>query len=174
MIQNLLAQYISDGLSQREIAKKEKCSQSTVKYYLKKYELKTLKSTKKIGVCTCCGETINEGNASNRGYNKKCFTVCKKCHYKRRIKRYQDNKRKAIEYKGGKCIHCGYNKCDASLDFHHRNPEEKDPQWKHMRSWSISKIKVELDKCDLVCSNCHGEIHWGRSEPGSRNNGIVE
>lgn len=32
----------------------------------------------------------------------------------------------AIDYKGGKCSVCGYNKCRAALEFHHTNPNEKD------------------------------------------------
>ena len=66
---------------------------------------------------------------------------------------------------GGKCQECGYNKNIAVLEFHHINPDEKD--------FSISdrnikldweKIKKELDKCVLVCSNCHREIHAGYLE----------
>ena len=67
-------------------------------------------------------------------------------------------KRKLIEYKGGKCEKCGYDKCNRALDFHHRNPSKKD--------FSISatgrgfeRMKKEVDKCSLVCSNCHREIH---------------
>jgi hypothetical protein len=73
--------------------------------------------------------------------------------YRRRIKI------RAIEYKDGKCVKCGYNKCTASMEFHHRNPTEKDFQIGSGRSIGWDKIKEELDKCDLVCSNCHHEIH---------------
>jgi hypothetical protein len=68
-------------------------------------------------------------------------------------------KEKAIEYLGGKCIDCGYNKCIQALEFDHRNPEEKEfsISGKHCLSWD--KIKNELDKCDLRCANCHRERH---------------
>ena len=67
-------------------------------------------------------------------------------------------KQKAIEYKGGKCIICGYNKCATSMVFHHRNPEEKEFAIGHkLAKWET--VKTELDKCDLLCLNCHGEIH---------------
>ena len=66
----------------------------------------------------------------------------------------------AIEYLGGKCYICGYNKCNSALEFHHRDREKKDfgianSGW----SKSFDKIKPELDKCDLLCANCHREVH---------------
>lgn len=73
--------------------------------------------------------------------------------------RYLLLKIKAIEYKGGKCIKCGYDKCYAAFDFHHRNPLEKEFSWHFMRRKSWDTIKTELDKCDLLCANCHRETH---------------
>jgi 5-methylcytosine-specific restriction endonuclease McrA len=66
----------------------------------------------------------------------------------------------AMEYKGGKCIRCGYCKEIAALEFHHIDPKGKDfglSQRGLTRSWE--KIKDELDKCVLLCANCHREIH---------------
>lgn len=68
----------------------------------------------------------------------------------------------AIEYKGGKCKCCGYNKCISALEFHHLDPSVKEfniGQKGYTRSWD--KNKKELDKCILVCANCHREIHHG-------------
>lgn len=67
-------------------------------------------------------------------------------------------KDKLIEYKGGKCVICGYNKCSRSMDFHHLDPNEKNFGISGSTK-SISKLKKEVDKCILVCKNCHGEIH---------------
>lgn len=66
----------------------------------------------------------------------------------------------AVEYKGGKCEKCGYNRCIGALEFHHIDPTQKDfaiSTTGSTRAWS--KIQTELDKCILVCSNCHREIH---------------
>ncbi len=66
----------------------------------------------------------------------------------------------AIKYKGGKCTICGYDKYVGSLSLHHRNPKEKDFGLSVRgltRSWT--KIQTELDKCTLLCLNCHMEIH---------------
>lgn len=71
-------------------------------------------------------------------------------------------KQMAIDYKGGKCQVCGYNKCTGALEFHHPDPNKKDfgmsdGGW--TRAWE--KIKTEIEKCMLVCANCHREIHAG-------------
>jgi hypothetical protein len=85
---------------------------------------------------------------------------CKKCNTEAVVLRRQKIKLKAVEYKNGKCEICGYNKCVNAFEFHHRNPEEKDfaiGQRGHSRSWE--KVKKEIDKCMLLCANCHREIH---------------
>lgn len=67
---------------------------------------------------------------------------------------------KAVEYLGGCCELCGYSKCLDALEFHHRDPSEKDfsiSSRGHSRSWE--RVKKELNKCSLVCANCHREIH---------------
>ena len=99
----------------------------------------------------CKKHGLTEYNNSNK---------CKKCNVinvqRRRIK----IKKLAIEYKGGKCEKCGYDKCDAALDFHHIDSNQKEfgiGNKGYTRSWE--RIKIELDKCILVCANCHREIH---------------
>lgn len=69
-------------------------------------------------------------------------------------------KTKAIEYKGGKCIVCGYNKSIRALQFHHLDPTQKDFGISGTTK-SFEKLKPELDKCVLLCANCHGEVHEG-------------
>ena len=68
-------------------------------------------------------------------------------------------KRELVEYKGGRCIKCGYNKCVTAMEFHHMNHKEKDFTISG-KSWSFERLKIEVDKCILVCSNCHKEIHY--------------
>lgn len=66
----------------------------------------------------------------------------------------------AIAYKGGRCQCCNYNRYVGALEFHHLNPDEKDfgiASKGYTRSWE--RNKEELDKCVLVCANCHREIH---------------
>jgi hypothetical protein len=69
-------------------------------------------------------------------------------------------KQRLVDYKGGKCQICGYNRCINALEFHHVNPEEKDFTISGGTK-SFDTLKPEIDKCILVCSNCHREIHAG-------------
>ena len=85
---------------------------------------------------------------------------CKQCAADAVIKRRKKLKIKSVEYRGGECEICGYNKCVEALHFHHLDPDKKDfgvSAKGFTRSWE--KIQNELDKCLLVCSNCHSEIH---------------
>jgi 5-methylcytosine-specific restriction endonuclease McrA len=78
--------------------------------------------------------------------------------YKRRKKIRQ----MAAEYKGGRCQICGYNRCLEAMEFHHLNNSEKDFGISHKgysRGWK--KVKAELDKCVMLCANCHREVHAG-------------
>jgi hypothetical protein len=77
----------------------------------------------------------------------------------RRRKRLRDMAR---EYKGGKCALCDYRRCQRALSFHHIDPKKKDFGLSSRgltRSWD--KIKEEIDKCVLLCANCHMEVHDG-------------
>jgi len=83
---------------------------------------------------------------------------------KRRVTSVQKRRYKlkelSVEYKGGKCETCGYHKCIKALEFHHLDPNEKDfaiSKVGYSLGWE--KVKLELDKCIMVCANCHREIH---------------
>lgn len=80
----------------------------------------------------------------------------------RRRKKVQiENKKKMVAYLGGKCMICGYDKNLAALTFHHRDPTEKEFAVAAIQDHNWSKVKRELDKCDLLCFNCHMELHGG-------------
>tara|TARA_R110000824_G_scaffold20545_18_gene77456 strand:+ start:291 stop:680 length:390 start_codon:yes stop_codon:yes gene_type:complete len=87
---------------------------------------------------------------------------CKKCNVERISKHRRQRKAELVEYAGGKCVCCGYNESDAALQFHHKNPKEKDFGVAAKGCcMSLEKAKKEVDKCALVCANCHAEIHAG-------------
>jgi len=89
---------------------------------------------------------------------KYCSRSCKSSHYST-ISR-TELKKKAVEYKGGRCERCGYNKCIRALEFHHVDPTLKDPTVMRYHSTKWEKVKVEIDKCILLCANCHREEHY--------------
>jgi len=68
-------------------------------------------------------------------------------------------KQKMINYKGGKCKKCGYDKCKNALCFHHVNDKEKEISLSLTAILSWTKIQKELDKCEILCANCHMEVH---------------
>lgn len=81
--------------------------------------------------------------------------------FSRRVKAWRHRtKLRAIDYKGGCCVNCKYNKCPAALQFHHMDPTQKDFSISKSgisRAWE--RIQAELDKCILLCANCHAEEH---------------
>lgn len=88
------------------------------------------------------GHTKDRCNSCNAAYNKNAKRL------------------RALEYLGGKCTSCGYNKCISALSFHHKNPELKSftISGNYTRKWE--SLKEELDKCILLCLNCHAELHF--------------
>ena len=94
-------------------------------------------------------------------------TMCKKCFgiytYSYRKKKVKELKIKAVNYLGGKCSRCGYDKCLKALDFHHKEGKRKKTISQmiyktHPYRWEV--IKKELNKCELLCANCHRELHY--------------
>lgn len=101
------------------------------------------------------------------GYCKICFNIE---NDKRRIAL----KNKAIIYKGSKCIRCNLTFPETPqfiFDFHHRDPSTKNINWTGIRKHGWKKIKEEIDKCDLVCANCHRYIEYS-DDPRFKNGEI--
>lgn len=74
-------------------------------------------------------------------------------------------KEELVKYKGGKCEICGYDKCLGALDFHHLDPSQKDFTISNSNIYkNLDKLKEEVDKCILVCANCHREIHYNYTQ----------
>ena len=100
------------------------------------------------------------GDTEFARYEKQKRWRCLKCQTEATQKRRDKLKEESVKYKGGKCERCGYNKCIDALEFHHLNPEEKEfgiSAKGYTRSWE--KVKEELDKCIMLCANCHREEH---------------
>ena len=106
-------------------------------------------------------------NTELTGLQKKfCSKECKgKAHqynsYLAQQERGLSRKISFVKKLGGQCSVCGYKKNVSALDFHHVDPSTKKFQL-DLRVLSNNKLSVleeELNKCILVCSNCHREIH---------------
>lgn len=102
------------------------------------------KSATRIYCYNCSGESTRSNNSTRK-------------HQKTILRR--NMKLQAIKLLGGKCCICGYNKCIDALEFHHKNPNQKDFKLGSGNTISWKECKQEALKCILVCSNCHKEIH---------------
>ena len=116
--------------------------------------------TKKCSVCQL--EKPTEFFYSRSSRNNKPYDRCKKCFNNYVSDRWITKKIKSIIYKGSKCLDCGVsypNEPYVIFDFHHRDPSQKDVDWSKLKLRTEEKILKELDKCDLLCSNCHRKRH---------------
>lgn len=117
---------------------------------------------KRTKTCKICNilirseKTFCSYNCYSKGRSKR--KAIKPVGYER-LKNFRTRlKQQSVDYKGGKCSLCGYNKCIKALEFHHTDPNQKDFVISGI-SKAFESIKYELDKCILVCANCHREIH---------------
>ena len=63
---------------------------------------------------------------------------------------------------GGACAVCGYDRYAGALEFHHVDPSTKSFGLSTRGvTRSIETLRAELDKCVLLCSNCHAEVEGG-------------
>ena len=109
--------------------------------------------------CSKCNIEKNEQDFYKKGNSGRRNSFCKKCFNRYCSDRWIQKKLEAIEYLGGCCSCCGYKKYYGALEFHHKDPSIKEFQWDRARKLKKESIKKELDKCILLCANCHREIH---------------
>jgi predicted HNH restriction endonuclease len=120
-----------------------------------------------IKKCKQCGlEATNEEELRAFTLNKGCTYGrehrCRKCANKNKVDRARNNKVEAIIDKGGRCSNCNmfYNgKNGAAFQFHHLDKNTKESDIARLIGRSYKKLKEELEKCILVCANCHSIIH---------------
>lgn len=102
---------------------------------------------------------------------KKCELLCNNCHYEyhysnNKNNKYTNNKKLFLQYKGiCECERCGYNKNNAALDFHHNDSTKKDfilsdikISFNNLKELT-QKIENEINKCEIICKNCHSIEH---------------
>lgn len=122
------------------------------------FELDELPKTKICNICNAELDLVNFGVYKLRT-KYKIFSYCKTCDSQRVKKAALKLKLKAVTYKGGECSFCGYKKSLRALEFHHLVSEEKEINISRFRQKDWEALKKELDKCILLCSNCHREEH---------------
>ena len=119
--------------------------------------------------CEICGQQFD---ILDRGWTRKFCYECSPhedenmTHSQAVTIKRQAIKKMLIAYAGGKCQKCGYDKCSRALEFHHLDPNEKDFGISKTLTKNIQALKTEVDKCILLCSNCHAEEHQRLYEIG--------
>lgn len=167
---SILETLLKQGLSTNQIGKELNKTGAGVRYVMKKHnlssdfeprnkELTPIIDNKKK--CSKCQQIVDIEKYSLRS-NGNLQSACNDCN---NIRRYAIIKANLITLKdefGGKCIRCGYNNSYCALDFHHLNPEDKSFSLSSPNSLNIDKLRLEANKCILLCANCHREEHYNK------------
>lgn len=113
-------------------------------------------------VCTKCKLKKQDNQFYTQKDRKSGASMCKECFNKYCVQRWINRKIKAINYLGNICEDCENQypiQPYVIFEFHHLNPKEKDYDWNKLRLKSWKSITQEIDKCVLLCSNCHKIRH---------------
>lgn len=110
--------------------------------------------------CTTCEKELQ---GRQRKY---CSRKCHNSNGNKNHQNYTNQQRRGLEKKikavmrfGGKCMKCGYDKNLSALHFHHIAGKDFQIDLRRFSNTSDKVIEQELSKCELVCGNCHAEIH---------------
>ena len=110
--------------------------------------------------CPRCQAKKSVDDFYRRRNNNEPSSYCKKCTNDEVTERMTRFKQQCVNYKGGKCKYCGYQRYLGGLEFHHLEPEHKDFNISNAKLTTFNeRVKIELDKCRLLCSICHREEH---------------
>lgn len=163
MEKEALEQLVAQQLTTRQIAEATGRSPSTVRYWLRRHGLKTVRARRDAELrgkyvtsnCRRHGEArfVLEG----RGYYR-----CTRCRAERVSQRRRRVKAQLVDEAGGRCALCGYNRCVGALSFHHLDPGEKSfGLARGGVTIGIGRLREEARKCVLLCANCHAEVEAG-------------
>ena len=141
------------------MATKLNCSQTNIRYWLRKYKLVTI--IKNNLKCEICNNQL-QGNQT-----KFCSNKCKAKGqynnpntYDRQTKVALERKNLLISMRGGGCEKCGYSDCNAAIDFHHHlGIKNFSLDSRKLSNSSLERILEEFKNCIVLCANCHRETH---------------
>jgi len=167
-----LERLVSSGASIGEIAVELDRSKATVRHWLGRYGVKTSQEAgrrRSAGAraawdaglvranMECASHGVAEFVLDGRGYYR-----CTQCRSAAVSKRRRTIKSTLVEEMGGACQICGYSRCLAALEFHHRVRAEKSfTLSRHGVTRSLQRARAEAQKCVLLCGNCHAEVEAG-------------
>jgi transposase len=166
---------VARGMTLIEIAGEVDRSIATVRYWLRKHGLRTrgrrgrapIAPAELVAEARAAGRRTLEAECPRHGLGT--FVIersgrarCRQCRMDRVAERRRAVKRILVEEAGGCCARCGYDRCIGALQFHHRDPTQKQFGLAHKgRAIALERLREEAAKCTLVCANCHAEIEHG-------------
>lgn len=112
--------------------------------------------------CPLCGKEFATKKGVGQFRRQFCYDCLPEASGSATITLRKSLKKHLLEYKGGKCECCGYDKSATALQFHHTHPEEKEFEITRVNvtmNIDMDRIHKEVDKCILLCANCHFELH---------------
>ena len=173
MDRDRLTRLVAQGTTLRQLASELRCSPTTVRYWIDRYELPSPISVRRQSYerARAEGRSSYEDRCSRHGVTE--FAIvgsdrrgrCKKCRSEAVSKRRRKVKEILVQEAGGACQLCGYDECIAALGFHHKDPASKRFGI-GMRgvTRSLAAAREEAAKCVLLCANCHAAVEAGALE----------
>ena len=160
-----LETFVHAGMSIAQIAEAVDRSKATVRHWLSEYGLRTCRAERRrimaSGAWRLTLECHRHGMTQFQRRGKGGYR-CLRCRSEAVARRRRRVKEILVGEAGGACQACGYNRCLAALEFHHRDPADKRFALSHRGvARSLAKARAEATKCVLLCSNCHVEIEMG-------------
>ncbi len=163
---------VAEGRSIAEIAAELDRSKATIRYWLRKWDLKTLRARRheairdgllesefhprrRVMICQKHGQAMFA--LEGRGYYR-----CVRCRSESVAEHRRRVKETLVAEAGGRCAACGYDRHLRALEFHHLDPREKRLGLSAGGvTLSLQALRAEAAKCVLLCSNCHAEVEDG-------------
>jgi transposase len=161
-----LAALVEEGCTVQQMAERLGVGATTVRHWLRRYQLKTLRARQIAGeterqrviLRECRHHGFSEWVRSGTGGRYRC----KRCRSERVSARRRRVKRVLVAEAGGRCVVCGYDRFPGALQFHHLDPAAKSFALSVQGvARSLASARTEAAKCVLICANCHAEVEGG-------------
>lgn len=153
---------VDSGKSSRRIANILGISQTALLHRLKKCNLNLKNNIITEHTCHYCNASIIDKSSNFCSQEHKNLYYKNTDYYKERYEKGKDIRSTLLTQFNNVCSLCGYNKNSAALVFHHIDPKDKkfSISVKSCVYKSTTELQEEVNKCILVCANCHAELHY--------------
>lgn len=160
---DVLEALVAEGLTIEQIAARRQVGATTVRHWLRKHGLKTMRASRTappgapvFRECGHHGWTLFVPNGTDQHLR------CRRCRVEHVTRRRRKVKATLAAEMGGRCVLCGYDRYFGALHFHHVDPSTKAFAISiDGVARSLDRARAEASKCVLLCGNCHAEVEAG-------------